>query len=91
MPSPNAYWESSGGGTFFTEVQSQTEWQQALITRRQIPIREWEICFHSDRGKILSVDTLSSGMLRPGQDAFQSWSCSDQGAGLGDLLRSLPT
>lgn len=48
-------------------------------------------CFHSDRGKILSVDTLSSGMLRPGQDAFQSWSCSDQGAGLGDLLRSLPT
>jgi len=60
------------GGRPFSEAQRQNERQQALITRSEIPVRYWEICFHSKGRQTLAVDTLSSGVRGMGQDT--AWS-----------------
>lgn len=60
------------GGRLFSEAQRQNERQQALITRREIPIRYWETRFHSEGGQTLAVNTLFLRMLRTAQDT--AWS-----------------
>lgn len=62
----------------FRSALRKNERQQALITRGEIPIRYWKICFHSEGGQTLghvtreALDALSSGMLRTRQDTVWS-------------------